>query len=153
MEDPGPTVQYSLRVSVCRQRLHKCTLGYLLLAIAVAAPCSPVHCLVPISPLEMLSTVTPSSPIEPPTVRKNIQTTSSLASWSSKVLAPSIWISGTPPSPSVHPSSLAVMQVHSTGIPDGLPSSVRPLLLTVGLQCQKSNALQVDAMIAGLVPR
>jgi len=49
-------------------------------ATTAAAPCSPVQCLVPISPLEMLSTVTPSSPIRTPTLRKNVQTTSSLAS-------------------------------------------------------------------------
>jgi len=49
-------------------------------ATTAAAPCSPVQCLVPISPSEMLSTVTPSSPIRTPTLRKNVQTTSSLAS-------------------------------------------------------------------------
>jgi hypothetical protein len=46
-----------------------------------------------------------------------------------------------------------VIQVHSRGIPDGLPGPLPPLPLTLGLQSQKSNALQVDARIPGLVPR
>jgi len=49
-------------------------------ATTAAAPCFPVQFPVPISPLEMLSTVTPSSPIRTPTFKKNVQTTSSLAS-------------------------------------------------------------------------
>jgi len=114
-------------------------------ATTAAARYSPVQCLVPISPLEMLSTVTPSSPVWTPTLRKNVQTTSSLASWSSKALAPSIQISGTPPPPSEHVSSLAMIQVHSRGIPDGLPGPLPPLPLTLGLQSQKSNALQIDS--------
>jgi len=144
MEEPSSAFQYSLRVSECRQRLHEYTIGNLFLAVAAAASCSPVQCLVPISPLEKLSTVTPSSPIWTPTLRKNVQTTSSLASWLSKALAPSIWISGTPPPPSEHASSLAVIQVHSRGIPDGLPGALPPLPLTLGLQSQMSNALQVE---------
>ena len=116
-------------------------------ASTAAAPCSPVQCLVPISgsPLDMLSTVTYSSPIVTPTLRKRVQTTSSLASRSSKALVPSIEISGSPPPASEHASSLAVIQVHSRGIPDGLPGPLPPLVLTLGLQSQKSNALLVDA--------
>ena len=117
-----------------------------------AASCSPVQCLVPISPLAMLSTVTPSSPIQTPTLRKNVQMTSSLASWSSIAVAPSIWIYEVQP-PSERTSSVAVVQVHSRGIPDGLPGPLRPLLLTLGLKSQKLNALQVDVRIPGLVPR
>jgi len=152
MEEPSPAVQYSLRVSACRQRLHEYTLGNLFLAVAAAAPCSPVQFLVPISPVEMLSTVTPSSPIRTPTLRKNVQTTCLLASRSSIAVAPSICIYQVQP-PSERASSLAVIQVHSRGIPDGLPGPLPPLPPTLGLQSQKSNALQVDAMIPGLVPR
>jgi len=116
-------------------------------ATTAAAPCSPVQCLVPISrsPLEMLSTVTQSSPIQTRTLRKHVQTTSSLASRSSKAWVPSIEISGSLPPPSEHASSLAVIQVHSRRIPDGLPRPLPPLPLILGLQSQKSNALQVDA--------
>jgi len=153
MEAPRTAVQYSLRVSACRQRLHEYTLGNVFLTVAAAAPCSPVQCLVPISPLEMLSTVTPCSPIRTPTLRKKVQTTSSLASSSSKVVAPSIRISGTPPPPSEHASSLAVIQIHSRGIPDGLPGPLPPLSLTLGLQSQQSNALHVDGRIFGHVPK
>jgi len=152
MDEPSPAVQYSLRVLASRQRLHEYTLGNLFLAVAAAAPCSPIQCLVPISPLEMLSTVTPSSPIRTPTLRKNIQTTCSLASRSSIAVAPSICIYEVQP-PSERASSLAVIHVHSRGIPDGLPRPLPPLPLTLGLQSQKSNALQVDARIPGLVPR
>jgi hypothetical protein len=152
MEEPSPAVQYSLHVSACRQRLHEYTLGNLFLAIAAAARCSPVQGLVPISPLEMLSTVTPSSPVRTPTLRKNVQTTCSLASRSSIAVAPSICIYEVQP-PSERASSLAVIQVHSRGIPDGLPGPLPPLPLTLGLQSQKSNALQVDARNPGLVPR
>ena len=56
------------------------TCGRCSAANTAAAHYSSVQCLVPISPLEMLSTVTPSSPIQTPTPRKNAQTTSSLAS-------------------------------------------------------------------------
>jgi hypothetical protein len=152
MEEPSPGIQYSLRVSACRQLLHEYTLGNLFLAIAAAAPCSPVQGLVPISPLEILSTVTPISPIRTPTLRKNVQTTCSLASRSSMAVASSICTYEVQP-PSECDSSLAVIQVHSRGIPDGLPGPLPPLPLTLGLQSQKSNALQVDARIPGLVPR
>ena len=150
---PSPTVQYSFRVSVCRRRVHRYTLGNLFLAVAATAPCSPVQCLVPISPLEMLSTVTPGSLIRTPTLRMNIQTTFSLASWLSKTLAPSIWISGTLPPLSEHASSLAVIHLHSRGIPDGLPGPLPPLRLTLGSQSQNSNTLQVDPRILGVVLR
>ena len=104
------------------------------------------------SPLEMLSTVTPSSPVRTPTLRKNVQTTSSLTRWSSIAVAPSMWIYEVQ-QPSERVSSLAVIQVHSWGISDGLPSPLPPLPLTLGLQSQKSNALHVDARILGLVPQ
>jgi len=115
--------------------------------------CSPIQCLVPVSPPEMLSTVAPSSLIRTPTLKKNIQTTSSLASWLSNALDPSIEISGSAPPPSEHASSLAMIQEHSQGIPDGLPGPLPPLPLTLGLQRQKSNALQVNPEINGVVPR
>jgi len=153
MEEPSPAVQHFLRVSPCRQRLHEYTLRNLFLAIVAAAPCSPVQCLVRISPLEMLSTVTPSSPIWTPTLRKNVQRTSSLASWLSKALTHSIWISGTPPPPSEHASSLAVIQVHPWVTHDGLPRQLPPLPHTLGLQSQKSHALHVDGRILGHVPK
>jgi len=140
---PSPAVQYSLRVSACRQRVHKYTPGNLFLAVAAAAPCSPVQCLVPISPLEMLSTVTPSSSIRTPTLRKNVQMICSQASRSSIAVAPSICIYEVQP-PLECASSLAVIQVHSRGIPDGLPGPLPPLPLTLGLQSQKLNAFQVD---------
>jgi len=54
---PSHTVLYSLRVLASRQHLHDYTLGGLCLAAAAAAHCSPIQCLVHISPLEMLSTV------------------------------------------------------------------------------------------------
>jgi len=60
------------------------------------------------SPSVMPSMVAPSSPVQSPTVRKNVPTTCSLASRSSKAVAPSIWISWMPPPPSEHASSLAV---------------------------------------------
>jgi len=56
-----------------------------------------------------------------------------------------------PPSECV--ASLAVIQVHSRGIPDGLPGPLPPLPLTLGLQSEKLNALHVDARILGLVPQ
>jgi len=114
MEEPSPAVQYSLRVSECRQSLHQYTVENLFLAVTAAAPCSPVQCLVPISPFEMLSTLTPSSPIRTPTLRKNFQMTCSLASRSSIAVAPSIGIYEVQPS-SERASSLAVIQVHSRG--------------------------------------
>jgi len=152
MEVPKPAVQYTLRVSACRQRLHEYTLGNLFVVLAAAAPCSPVQCLVPISPLEILSTVTPSSPIRTPTLRKNVQTTCPLANSSSIAVAPSICIYEVQP-PLERSSSLAVIQVHSRGIPDGLPGPLTPLLLTLGLHSKMSIALQVDTRIPGLVPR
>ena len=114
-------------------------------ATTAAAPCSPVQCLVPIPPLEMLSMVTPSSPIQTPTLRRNVQMTSSLAGWSSKALAPTISISGTTPPPSEHASSLAVIEVHTWGMLDAMPSPLPPCPLTLRLQSQKLNALQVNA--------
>jgi hypothetical protein len=152
MEEPSPAVQYSLHVLVCRQCLHEYTLGNLVLAVAAAAPCSLVQYLVPISPLEMLSTVTPGSPTRTSTHKKNVQTTCSLASRSSIAVAPSSCIYEVQP-PWEHASSLAVIQVHSRGIPDSMPGPLPPLPPTLGLQSQKSNALQVDARIPGLVPR
>jgi hypothetical protein len=104
------------------------------------------------SPSVMPSTVAPSSPIRTPTHRKNVQTTCSVASRSSIAVAPSIGIYEVQP-PSEHTSSLAVIQVHSQGIPDDLPGSLPPVSLTLGLQSQKTNALQVDTRIPGLVPR
>ena len=87
---PSPTVPYSIHVSMRRQCLHQYTLGCLFQAAATATPILPVHCVLPISPLEMLSMVTPSSPVQSPTLRKNVQMTSSLASISSKALVPTI---------------------------------------------------------------
>jgi len=49
-------------------------------------------------------------------------------------------------------SSVAVMQVHSWGLPNRLPSSLPPLPLALGLQCQKLSTWEVEAMIYGLVP-
>ena len=103
-------------------------------ATTATAPSSPVQCLVLISPLKMLSMVTPSSRIQTLTLRNKVQTMSSLASWSSKVLVPSIELFKTPPPPSEHTSCQSVIQVHSQGIPDGLPGRLSPLPLTVGLQ-------------------
>jgi len=60
------------------------------------------------SPSLMPSTVAPSSPAQSPTLRKNVPTTCSLASWSSRAVTPSICISGIPPPPSEHTSSRAV---------------------------------------------
>jgi len=78
--------------------------------------------------------------------------TSSLASWSSKALVPSIKISGIPLPPSEHASSLAVIQVHSRGIPDGLPGPLPPLPLTLGLQSQ-SRMLCKSTLILPLTVR
>jgi hypothetical protein len=140
---PSPAVQYSLRISACRQRLPEYTLRNLFLTVAATAPCSPVQCLVPILPLEMLSAVTPISPVRTPPLRKNVQTTCSLASRSSRAVAPSIFLYEVQTF-SERASSLAVIQVHAGGIPDGLPGSLPPLPLTLGLQSQKSNGLHVD---------
>jgi len=118
-------------------------LDSLLPATPAAAPCSPVQCLVPISPLEMLCTVTPSSPIQTLTVWKKVQTTSSLASWSSKALALSIEISRTLSPPSEQITSLAMIQVHSWGIPRGMPGPLPHHPLIRALHSQKFNALQV----------
>jgi len=49
MEELSPAVRYYLLVSASRQRLHEYTLGNLFLAVAAAAPCSPVQRLGPIS--------------------------------------------------------------------------------------------------------
>jgi hypothetical protein len=149
---PSPFVPYFLRVLASRQSVHQFTLGNLFLTVAPAALCSTIQCQVPISPLEMLSTVTPSSPVRTPTLRKNVQMTCSLDSGSSIVVAPSICIDEVQP-PLERVSCLVVIQVHSRGIPDGLPCPLPPLPLTLGLQSQKSIALQVDARIPGLVPR
>jgi hypothetical protein len=103
----------------------------------------PIQCVVYTSPLKISSTVIYSSPVQSPTVRKNVQMTYSLASWSSIAVATSIWLY------EVHPplectSSLAVIQVHSWGIPGGLPGPQSPHLLALGLQNNMLNALQVD---------
>jgi len=60
------------------------------------------------SPSVVPSTVAPRSPVQSPTLGKNVLTTCSLASGSSKAVAPSIWISGIPLSRSEYASSLAV---------------------------------------------
>jgi len=60
------------------------------------------------SPSVMPSTVAPSSPAQFPPLRKNVTMTCSLARRSSKAVAPSIWISGIPPPPLEHASSLHV---------------------------------------------
>jgi len=90
----------------------------------------------------MLCTVTPSSPIQTPPLKKKVQTTSSLASWSSNALVPSIDSSKTTPPPSEYISSQAMINVHSRGIPDGLPGPLPPRPLTLGSQSQKSSSLQ-----------
>jgi hypothetical protein len=43
--------------------------------------------------------------------------------------------------------------VHSRGIPDGLPGPLPRLLLTLGLQSENSNASHVDHRILGHVPK
>jgi len=60
------------------------------------------------SPLVLHSTVVLSSPVKSSTIRKNVPITYSLVSRLSMAVAPSIWISGIPPPPSEHTSSLAV---------------------------------------------
>jgi len=50
--------------------VHYCT------TTTTAAPGSPIQCLVPIQLLVMVSMVTPSSPMQSPTVGYNVQTTS-----------------------------------------------------------------------------
>jgi hypothetical protein len=125
--------------------------GNLLLAVATAAPCSPVQCLVPITQLQMLSTVPPSSPVRTPTLRQIVHTTCPLANRSSIAVAKSNCLSEVQPH-SECVSSLAVIQVHSPGIPDGLRGPLPPRPLTLWFQSQKSNALQVEARIPGLVP-
>ena len=77
---PSPAVQtpfVSRRAGSSHSRFPP---GHSSAATPTAAPCLPIQCLVPISPLEMLSTVTHCSPLLTPTLRKNVQTTSSLAS-------------------------------------------------------------------------
>jgi len=113
----------------------------------------PTQYLVPIVLQEMLSMVTPSSPVQTPTIRKNVQTTFSLASRSSNALPLSILVFRTLLAYSDHTTSLDGFQVHSRGLPDGLPGPLPPLALTLGLQSLLSHVLQVDARIPGLVPR
>jgi len=137
---PRPAVRQSLRLSPSRQRLHDYTHRNLFLVVSAAAPCSPVQCLEPISPIEVLSTVTPSRPVWSPTLRKNVQTTCSLASRLSIAVAPSICIHEVQPL-SERASSLAVIQVHSRGIPDGLPGQLQHHPHTLGFQRQNSIAL------------
>jgi len=60
------------------------------------------------SPSVMPSTVAPCSPVELPTLGKNVPTTCSLGSRSAKAVVPSIWISGIPPPSSEHASSLDI---------------------------------------------
>jgi len=98
------------------------------------------------------STVAPSSPVQSPTLRKNVQTTSSLASRSSKAFAPSIEISKSSLPPSEYVSSLGMIMVHSRGIPDGLPGPLPPLPITPESQSQIANTLQVDPRMLGVVP-
>jgi hypothetical protein len=62
----------------------------------------------------------------------------------SKALTVNIWLSRTPP-PLAEPSSaLAAIAVHSWGIPVGLPSPLPLLPLTLELESQYWNALQVN---------
>jgi len=99
----------------------------------------------------MLSIVTTSSTVQSPTIKKNVQTTSSLASWSSKPLAPSNGISCLLPPPPEHTSTLSEIKVQWCGITDGLRGSQWPLALNLRLLSQQSNALHVDPRILGVV--
>lgn len=123
-----------------------------LFTYAATAPCSPVKSLVRISPLEMLSTVTPSSLVQSPIVRENVQMTSSLASRSWIAVPQSIWICKVQPH-LLYGSTLARIPVHFRGIPRGLPGPLPALVLTLGLQSQQSNAMQVNARILALEGR
>jgi len=81
-------------------------LAYSTAATTTTPPCLPIRCLVPISPPEMLITVTPSMPTWTPTLRKNVEVTSSLARGSSIAVAPRIWIYEVQPpmnAPQPHP--------------------------------------------------
>jgi len=149
-EEPSLGIQYSLRISAYWQLLHKYTLRNLVLAVATAAPCTPIQCLVPVSPLEMLATFTPSSPVWTLTLRKNVQTTCLLAGRSSQSLAAS-YCMYVLQRPSERASCPPVIEEHSQGIPDCLTGPLPPLPLTLQLHSQKSNALQVDPRIPGLV--
>jgi hypothetical protein len=60
---PSRAVQYSLCVSAYRQHLQNSTIRNNILGVAGPAPWSPVEHLVPIPPLVLLSTVTPSCPV------------------------------------------------------------------------------------------
>ena len=95
----------------------------------------------------------PDTCIRALTFRKNFRTTSSMGSGSSTVVALRSRISGAPPPPPEHASCLTMIQVHSHGIPDDLPGPLPRLPLTLRLQRQQSNALQVDAGIPRLVTR
>jgi len=91
-------------------------------------------------------------PVQSPRLRKNVQTTCSLASRLSIAVAPWIWMYEVWP-PLECTLSLTVMQVYYQGIPDSQPSQLPPFPLSVGLHRHKSNALQVNAKIPGLAPR
>jgi len=105
-----------------------------------------------LSPSVMPSTVSPCSPVQPPTLRKSVQMTCALASSSSIAVDVRFWINEVHP-PAECIRSEEVIKVHSLGIPKDLPGSLPPHFHTLGLQSQQSIALQVYATIPGLVPR
>jgi len=91
------------------------------------------------SPFVMPLTVTPSSPGQAPTLRKNDQMTCSLASSSSIAGAPSIWIFKGQ-RPLNHVSSLAVMLVQYWGVPAGPSGPLRSLRLSLGMQHHQGDS-------------
>ena len=99
------------------------------------------------------SIVTASCPIWIATLRKYIQTTCSLASRWSKVMASSVLISQSSASLLDRATTLAVLQVYFQCIPQGPPDPLHSLALTLALHEQKSSAFKVNAMILWLVSR
>jgi hypothetical protein len=110
-----------------------------------AAPCSPIQCLVCISPLLILSIVTPCSLTETQILQKKVHVTISQQRWSSKAWVPSDGISATLPPPSDNSFCLVLLLVHFRSIPDGFPGPLPPFQLTWVLQSQKLNVLHVQA--------
>jgi len=100
-------------------------------ATTTAASGLPIHFLVPISHSEMHPTGTFSSPLQSPTLRKNVQTTSWLATRSSMAMAPSISKSGKPLHPMEHAlspvaiyiSNNASFRLKHPGVPDSSDGS------------------------------